>query len=61
MTKYGIQSLGNIDVAYCWKWDNLMDAKKNAESLARQYHVKFFVFEIIGSFEPTVEWKDGGD
>ena len=55
--KYGIQSLKAAG-AYVWRHETLAGAMKTAEEMARNSHVDFIVFEIVGTFSNKIEWVE---
>lgn len=56
--KYGIHALDAVDEAFAWLWDDLEHAKNEALRLSHKHKARVIVFEIIGTYHPTVTWEE---
>ena len=57
MMEYGIYVLNTIEDVYQWRFDTLEQAKTTAKEIAEKHYIEVIVFEIIGTYKPTVLWK----
>ena len=55
--KYGILPHGKVDGAFTWRFHSAKEAKRAASELCAEHHTEVYVFEMIGSYKPTVEWE----
>jgi hypothetical protein len=56
--KYGIHALEPVGEAFVWKWADLEQAKNEALRLSHKHKVRVIVFEIVGTYHPTVTWEE---
>ena len=58
MMEYGILTLGEIEVPYTWRFDDLESAKAAALELSQEHHVEVVVFRIVGSYQQHTLWVE---
>lgn len=54
--QYGILPLGKVET-YVWRHDSVLDAKSAARDIAEKHHIEVIVFEIIGTYVPSLVWE----
>lgn len=56
--KYGIHQISRIDAVDMRRFTSIEAAKAEAKRIADEYRIEVLVFEIIGSYRPTMVWAD---